>query len=145
MARPAKWYESILRVDVKDDLDKHPRIKNKLGSYQQLFINWCAKQRVQYVADILDECEQFEREVMKSRLYDTNVKLWKEISNKIFQRDNYTCVYCNKIGGKLEVDHIIPISRGGGNELSNLATACRKCNRQKKDRTPDEFVRWRDN
>lgn len=35
---------------------------------------------------------------------------------------------------ELEVDHIIPIARGGGNTLENLHTLCRSCNQGKKDR-----------
>lgn len=51
-----------------------------------------------------------------------------------YQRDNYTCVYCGFDGRtfdnwlQLSVDHILPRSSGGGNELENLATSCRSCN-----------------
>jgi FKBP-type peptidyl-prolyl cis-trans isomerase (trigger factor) len=57
----------------------------------------------------------------------------------VFERDNYTCCYCGKRGGKLEVDHKIPVSKGGSDEIDNLATSCRLCNRQKKDKSIDEF------
>lgn len=40
------------------------------------------------------------------RLFNINVKEWKRISKAVFKRDNYTCQYCGKVGGKLEVDHI---------------------------------------
>lgn len=73
------------------------------------------------------------------RLYNKDVKLWYKIRHQIFERDNYTCQYCGKRGGKLEVDHVCPISKGGTNEFSNLVTACRRCNRQKKDKTVAEF------
>lgn len=79
------------------------------------------------------------------RLYNTDVKLWYKIIKEVFQRDNYTCSYCGKEGGKLECDHIIPYSKGGTNELENLTTACRKCNRQKKDKSVEEFKEWREN
>lgn len=35
-----------------------------------------------------------------------------------------------------EVDHIVPLSKGGGHVLSNLACACRKCNAEKSDSMP---------
>jgi uncharacterized protein YbaR (Trm112 family) len=83
------------------------------------------------------------RDKTHSRLYNTDVKLWYRIRNEIFERDNYTCFYCGERGGKLEADHIKPFSKGGTNDLENLTTSCRRCNRQKKDKTVEEFEEWR--
>ena len=54
----------------------------------------------------------------------------------VFERDNYTCQYCGIRGDDalLEVDHIIPVSRGGSNDFNNLITSCRACNRAKRDK-----------
>lgn len=55
---------------------------------------------------------------------------------QIFKRDNYTCQICGKRaqdGVELEVDHIIPISKGGKTIPSNLQTLCKQCNRGKRD------------
>lgn len=79
------------------------------------------------------------------RLFNINVKEWKRISKAVFKRDNYTCQYCGKVGGKLEVDHIFPFSKGGSDSLDNLTTSCQKCNRQKRDKSVDDFLKWRDN
>ena len=54
----------------------------------------------------------------------------------IKERDNYTCCHCgNSIYAEpnllLEVDHIIPISKGGLTQENNLQTLCWKCNRIK--------------
>lgn len=81
----------------------------------------------------------------KIRMYNHNVKQWYKIIKEVFKRDNYTCQYCGQIGGKLEADHIIPFSKGGSDEMSNLITSCRKCNRQKKDKSANEFIKWREN
>ena len=51
------------------------------------------------------------------------------------------CAYCGATDGIMEIDHIYPVSRGGGNERENLTLACRSCNRQKADRTPQEWLR----
>jgi hypothetical protein len=67
---------------------------------------------------------------------------WKVIRQRIFARDDYTCRYCGERGKKLECDHVTPLSRGGSDEDDNLVTACRPCNRAKRDKTPGE---WRGN
>ena len=53
----------------------------------------------------------------------------------VFKRDKFVCQYCGACGPdiELEIDHIIPVSRGGTDELSNLKTACWDCNRGKGD------------
>ena len=62
----------------------------------------------------------------------------------ILQRDNFTCVYCGTKKGPFEIDHVMPIARGGTNKESNLVCSCRNCNRSKKDRTPEEWFDSRD-
>jgi 5-methylcytosine-specific restriction endonuclease McrA len=49
------------------------------------------------------------------------------------------CAYCS--GLAVEIDHVIPVSKGGSNALENLAPACRGCNASKRNRTPEE---WRE-
>lgn len=51
----------------------------------------------------------------------------------IFERDDYTCIYCGKSMDKdgnlvLHVDHIKPFSLGGLDLAMNLVTACERCN-----------------
>jgi hypothetical protein len=52
---------------------------------------------------------------------------------QVLARDKYRCLMCGR--GKdevaLEVDHVIPVATGGTDELENLATLCRDCNRGK--------------
>ena len=56
----------------------------------------------------------------------------------IIQRDNNCCQYCGSIGGKLSIDHVLPRSRGGSDEWSNVTTACLPCNVMKGNQTPQE-------
>lgn len=60
----------------------------------------------------------------------------------IFARDNFTCQYCGKKAPNviLEVDHIIPVSKGGDNKLTNLITSCFECNRGKTNKKLKENI-----
>ena len=60
----------------------------------------------------------------------------KKTRFEVFKRDSFTCQYCGKSAPDvvLEVDHIIPVSKGGTNNILNLITSCFDCNRGKKDR-----------
>ena len=56
------------------------------------------------------------------------------LRHEVFKRDNYTCQECGATkedGAKLHIDHIIPVSKGGSDELDNLQTLCDKCNLNK--------------
>lgn len=48
----------------------------------------------------------------------------------ILKRDNFRCQYCGRPAPEvsLEVDHIVPVSKGGDNNPENLITACSDCN-----------------
>ena len=48
----------------------------------------------------------------------------------ILKRDNFTCQYCGRSAPevRLEVDHVMPVSKGGNNSNDNLKVACRYCN-----------------
>lgn len=59
--------------------------------------------------------------------------LTKKVRFEVFKRDGFTCAYCGSTppNVNLEVDHIRPVSKGGGNDIDNLITSCFDCNRGK--------------
>ena len=62
-----------------------------------------------------------------------------KLRQSIKERDNYTCKICgnsifNEPNLLLEIDHIIPISKGGFTVADNLQTLCWKCNREKSNK-----------
>lgn len=84
-------------------------------------------------------------EMLKSKLTasafakEQRTLMTKKLRESIKKRDNYTCCNCgNSIYLEpnllLEIDHKIPVSKGGCTEESNLQTLCWKCNRSKSDK-----------
>jgi hypothetical protein len=57
----------------------------------------------------------------------------KKLRFEVFKRDNFTCQYCGKSAPDviLEVDHINPVKNNGDNNILNLITSCKDCNRGK--------------
>ncbi len=69
----------------------------------------------------------------------------RQVTNTfLFARDGYTCQYCSRFQSQLKPrecltrDHVIPQSRGGGNEWHNVVTACSSCNTRKASHLPEE-------
>ena len=73
-----------------------------------------------------------------------NRKGWNNKTTKfkarILRRDHFTCHYCGLVDGDLTIDHMIPISRGGQNQLTNLVACCFPCNIAKGSMTHTEFM-----
>lgn len=64
-----------------------------------------------------------------------------EVREYLLAKYGHECQYCH---GKskdpvLEIDHIIPSSRGGSDRVSNLTLACHTCNQDKGNRTAEEY------
>lgn len=74
-------------------------------------------------------------------------------SLRILYRDNFTCQKCgefhafvNEYGitipiddSKLEVHHLIPVCKGGGDEPENLQTLCRECHKEETRKLMEEL------
>ena len=86
-----------------------------------------------------------------SSIFLTNARvrqrLWQQdyaapLSNRaLFARDGYLCLYCGQTfpPRQLTRDHIVPVSRGGDDSWTNVASACGSCNRRKNNCSPDEW------
>lgn len=79
----------------------------------------------------LSETVKFKKSVAGQRSLMTSA-----LRQKIMQRDNYTCKICGastyvEPNLLLEIDHIVPVSKGGLTSEDNLRTLCWRCNRKK--------------
>lgn len=62
-----------------------------------------------------------------------------EVREYLLTKWQRTCAYCGKQNAPLEIEHIVPRSRGGSDRVSNLAIACHECNQSKGNLTASEF------
>jgi 5-methylcytosine-specific restriction endonuclease McrA len=64
-----------------------------------------------------------------------------EVKEYLLAKWGRKCVYCNDENVQLEVEHIIPKSKGGTNRVSNLTLSCRQCNEAKSNQLVEQFLK----
>jgi 5-methylcytosine-specific restriction endonuclease McrA len=70
----------------------------------------------------------------------------RQVTNTfLFARDHYRCQFCGRSSAELKPresltrDHLVPLSRGGTNDWTNVVTACSPCNTRKGNLLPEEI------
>ena len=71
------------------------------------------------------------------------IQIPTEVRKYVFKRDSFQCQSCGKtdLETNLNIDHIIPLARGGSNDISNLQTLCQTCNQKKKRKDSGAWLR----
>lgn len=84
----------------------------------------------------VDEVQQAALELgLRLRQANLSLPAWGASAREIYERDAYRCRECGD-WHDLTIDHIIPRSKGGTNEETNLRVLCRSCNSKKGARMP---------
>lgn len=65
---------------------------------------------------------------------------WSEVM-RLFLVFDRCCAYCERpIDGQPDPDHVVPLSRGGSNSITNILPCCRPCNSDKRDLLLEEWA-----
>ncbi len=110
----------LVSARMRNLLPNHPvKLERMIGATEPIDIA--------ALSDFIDfpvaERAGFEEVAARSRIPDS-------VRALVIVRDGGRCRKCHSTRN-LEVDHIVPVSRGGGAEEDNLETLCRRCNRRK--------------
>jgi HNH endonuclease len=64
------------------------------------------------------------------------------VQQKVWAADKFRCMYCLGDMGKvmMTIDHFVPLELGGKNDVTNYLSACKRCNKAKGSRDPQEFL-----
>ena len=84
---------------------------------------------LQPALDMLDQ-SQTRAPVVRTRYDEERAPIGAGVRAMVLRRDKYRCVWCGN-DGPLELDHIIPWSAGGSDDLDNLRALCRPCNQRR--------------
>jgi len=106
-------------------------LKNMIGEELSGHEDWIN------TSDNLIEAPRIIRYLDYDKIYTSKVRFSRK---NIFLRDNYTCQYCgvSKSFKHLQLEHVLPKSKGGKTTWINTVCSCDECNDKKRDRTPRE-------
>jgi 5-methylcytosine-specific restriction endonuclease McrA len=126
-----KKYLSTYRKEKRDILLPKKRINSRIY-YANNRAKVLEKQRASYDPVV----SQKKTSIRRARLHANPV--YKVTNAEIRELRNQACFYCGGKGGA--IDHVIPVSRGGGHSIGNLLPSCQTCNSSKADKF---IVEWK--
>lgn len=103
-------------------------------------------------ATFLEEAPSFYPNLFTARGYLKRVRIPKWAEKAVYHRDKGICVLCKKdltmlvnIESAIHYDHVIPLARGGLNDVTNLQCLCSDCNLKKSSSSPavpNDYQSW---
>jgi 5-methylcytosine-specific restriction endonuclease McrA len=139
---------------------RHARYRPRRYDNRRRWDGWLPPSLESRLANVLTWVARLQRWCPTSAIslelvkFDTQLLQQPEISGVAYQRGELAgyevrqyllekfcrqCAYCGTTGVPLEMEHIVPTSRGGSDRVSNLTIACHPCNQAKGNQTAAEF------
>jgi 5-methylcytosine-specific restriction endonuclease McrA len=118
-----------------------PSLESRLAN----ILTWVARlQRACPITALSMELVKFDMQLMQHAEisgveYQQGTLAGYEIREYLLEKFARRCVYCGATLVPFEVEHIVPVARGGTSRIANLALACHACNDAKQTRTAAEF------
>ena len=126
--RKAKWLPPSLESRIADILTWVERIRKfcPIGNLSQELVRF--------------DTQQMQNPEISGTEYQQGELAGYEVREYLLEKYHRTCQYCSAKDVPLEVEHIVPKSRGGSNRVSNLTLSCRKCNQKKGNKPIEQFL-----
>ena len=87
------------------------------------------------------DTQKLEDPTISGKGYQQGTLAGTNIKEYLLTKHNHTCVYCDATNVPLQIDHIVPKSKGGSNSIGNLTIACVSCNQKKSNLNLKEFIK----
>lgn len=119
-----------------------PSLQHRVGTT----IAWVTRlRRLAPITHLAQELVRFDTQLMqdaeiRGAQYQQGELAGYEVREYLLEKLGRSCQYCDATGVPLDVEHIVPRSRGGSDRVSNLTLACRCCNERKGNRSVEEFL-----
>ncbi len=99
---------------------------------------WCPLGALSYEAVRFDT-QALQHPEIAGTAYQHGTLAGYELKEYVLLKWGHQCAYCKQTGMPLQIEHIVPKTRGGSDRVSNLTLACEPCNQKKGKRTAQEF------
>ena len=140
-------YQKEYRIKNKEVLDEKKKVyiaNNKISHLKRRHI-WYEKNKDDIKARTSqykkDHPEQYQMYGNRRNASKKTSIVEKFIHQDIINKYGNKCFYCN--GSFDEIDHYIPLSKGGSHTLENVRPSCEHCNLTKSNKLPDEFLKYK--
>ncbi len=101
-------------------------------------MRWCPIGELSYEVARFDT-QALQNPEIAGTAYQHGTLAGYELKEYLLLKWGHRCAYCKQTGVPLQVEHLVPKTRGGSNRVSNLTLACEQCNQKKGNRTAQEF------
>ena len=148
--------EDVRRKRCKDCGNEYPETREDFGQYKNVrygitkigYRNSCRRcmagrtaihsaNNPYLVQDRMDRRKKLEEQAEGNYTNFDIMKIRREL--------NDACRFCEiPLNGGGEIEHLTPLSRGGTNYARNLTLSCMNCNREKTNKTLEEYCKWRE-
>lgn len=140
--RSRLWHrEARFNNRAKDEGWLAPSIQHKLDSHVKLVEKL---KKILPITKVTVEVASFDTQKMQKPEiagveYQQGELQGYEVREYLLEKWHRKCAYCGKKDVPLEIEHIVPKSKGGSNRVSNLTISCHECNIKKGNQTAEEF------
>ncbi|MHA1967369.1 MAG: RNA-guided endonuclease IscB [Candidatus Hodarchaeales archaeon] len=125
-SKPKGW----LAPSIQHKLDSHFRLVKIIKSLLPI---------TKVIVEVASfEIQKMENPDISGIEYQQGTLFGYTVRNYLLEKYRYQCAYCKKANIPLEIEHIIPKSRGGTNRVDNLTVACHCCNLKKGNKLASE-------
>ncbi len=140
------------KICMKKSYHEDPEVKAKVNTRNKKWYEDNKEHALQYRQDYHIRNRDADNEVVrewrkrnpeKTKAYDASRRgrEWIDYQTvcEVYRKYKRKCIYCGT-KDDLTLEHLTPLSRGGGNEYENLAISCRHCNASKHTKTHQDYL-----
>lgn len=108
-----------------------------IGKNYRYYCDSCRDIRFQNLQRLNAKVQKKKR---RAAAYGVRFEFSEEAWRQLLDHFGHKCAYCERAVGKLEQDHVVPLSKGGSHIADNIVPACRSCNARKSTRSLADFL-----